>query len=131
MSESRAKIFVCEPKQETEETPCAERIARHLATEAYRRPVTDADVQLLMKFYKTGRAEAGGFDSGVTELVTAVLSSPDFLYRAIRSSTTPGDSRQLTDLELASRLSFFIWNEGPDEQLIGLATRISSRIPRS
>jgi hypothetical protein len=119
LSESRAKIFVCQPKQEAEERPCAERIARHLATEAYRRPVTDADVQLLMKFYATGRAEAGGFDSGVTELVTAILSSPDFLYRAISSS--PNQTRQLSQLELASRLSFFLWNEGPDEQLIGLA----------
>ncbi len=99
--------------------PVRERIARHLATEAFRRPVTDADVQLLMKFYATGRAEPGGFDSGVTELVTAILSSPDFLYRAISSSPNPGESRQLNDLELASRLSFLIWNEGPDEQLIG------------
>ena len=122
LSESRAKIFVCQPKQESEERPCAERIARHLATEAYRRPVTDADVQVLMKFYATGRSEPGGFDAGVTELVTAVLSSPDFLYRAISAPPTPGESRPLSDLELASRLSFFLWNEGPDEQLIGLAT---------
>jgi mono/diheme cytochrome c family protein len=119
LSESRAKIFVCQPKQEAEERPCAERIARHLATQAFRRPVTDADVKGLMKFYETGRAEAGGFDSGVTDLVTAVLSSPDFLYRAI--STSPHESRPLNDLELASRLSFFLWNQGPDEQLIGLA----------
>jgi hypothetical protein len=84
--------------------------------------VTDADVKLLMKFYETGRAEAGGFDSGVTELVTAVLSSPDFLYRAISTSPTPNQSRQLSDLELASRLSFFLWSEGPDEPLINLAS---------
>jgi len=121
LSESRAKIFVCQPKQESEETRCAERIARHLATEAFRRPATDADVQLLMKFYATGRGEPGGFDSGVTELVIAVLSSPDFLYRAIRSS--PGATRPLSDFELASRVSFFIWNQGPDEQLIGLANK--------
>ncbi len=88
LSESRAKIFICEPKQESEETACAERITRHLATQAFRRPATDADVRTLMKFYTTGRAEAGGFDSGVIELVTAILSSPDFLYRAI--SSTPG-----------------------------------------
>jgi hypothetical protein len=123
LSESRARIFVCQPKQEAEERPCAERITRHLATEAFRRPVTDADVKLLMKFYDTGRAETGGFDSGVTELVTAILSSPDFLYRAISTSPTPDQSRPLNDLELASRLSFFLWNQGPDEELIGLATR--------
>ncbi len=86
LSESRAKIFVCQPKTEAEEKPCAEQITRHLATQAFRRPVTDADVKVLMKFYETGRKEPGGFDSGVTELVTAILSSPDFLYRAI--STT-------------------------------------------
>ncbi|HVY81385.1 MAG TPA: DUF1592 domain-containing protein [Steroidobacteraceae bacterium] len=120
LSESRAKIFVCQPKTEAEERPCAEKITRHLATQAFRRPVTDADVKLLMKFYETGRAEPGGFDSGVTELITAILSSPDFLYRAIR--TTPGQERALNDLELASRLSFFLWSEGPDEQLLDLAT---------
>jgi mono/diheme cytochrome c family protein len=123
LSESRAKIFVCQPKSEAEERPCAERITRHLATQAFRRPVTDADVKLLMKFYDVGRAEAGGFDSGVTELVTAVLSSPDFLYRAITTSPQPDASRELNDLELASRLSFFLWNQGPDAQLIDLASR--------
>ncbi len=121
LSASRAKIFVCEPQQPAEERPCAERIARHLATEAFRRPVTDDDVKSLMAFYDVGRTEPGGFDSGVTELITAILSSPDFLYRAISSPTTPGQSRPLTDLELASRLSFFLWNEGPDPQLLQLA----------
>jgi hypothetical protein len=121
LSASRAKIFICQPKTEAEERPCAEAITRHLATEAFRRPVTDADVKLLMRFYETGRAERGGFDSGVTELVTAILSSPDFLYRAISTPPAPNQTRQLSDLELASRLSFFLWSEGPDEQLINLA----------
>ena len=122
LSASRAKIFICQPKTEAEERPCAEAITRHLATRAFRRPVTDADVKLLMRFYETGRAERGGFDSGVTELVTAILSSPDFLYRAISTPRAPNQARQLSDLELASRLSFFLWSEGPDEQLINLAT---------
>lgn len=121
LSASRAKIFICEPKQAAEERPCAERIARHLATQAFRRPVTDADVNWLMKFYEAGRSQPGGFDSGVTELITAILSSPDFMYRAISSPTVAGQSRELTDLELASRLSFFLWNEGPDQQLLTLA----------
>ena len=121
LSASRAKIFVCQPKTEAEERPCAAAITRHLATKAFRRPVTDADVKLLMRFYETGRAERGGFDSGVTELVTAILSSPDFLYRAISTPRGPNQNRQLSDLELASRLSFFLWSEGPDEQLINLA----------
>ena len=123
LSESRARIFVCQPKTEAEERPCAERITRHLATEAFRRPVTDADVKLLMKFYETGRAEAGGFDSGVTELITAILSSPDFLYRSISTAPAPNQSRELNGLELASRLSFFLWNTGPDKELIDLATQ--------
>jgi mono/diheme cytochrome c family protein len=123
LSASRAKIFICEPQQPSEERPCAEKIARHLATEAFRRPVSDADVQLLMKFYETGRADPGGFDSGVIELITAILSSPDFLYRAISAPANAAESRQLDDLELASRLSFFLWNQGPDEQLLALANK--------
>jgi hypothetical protein len=130
LSESRAKIFVCQPKGEAEEKPCAENITRHLATQAFRRPVTDADVKLLMKFYETGRAEQGGFDSGVTELVTAVLSSPDFLYRAISTSPNPNDTRKLNDLELASRLSFLLWSEGPDEQLLSLAANKTLSDPK-
>ncbi len=121
MSASRAKIFVCQPKSAADERPCAEKIARNLAAQAYRRPVTDADVKLLMPFYDGARADSGGFDAGVTELVTAILSSPDFLYRAIPASTKAEESRPLTDLELASRLSFLMWNTGPDQQLLDLA----------
>jgi mono/diheme cytochrome c family protein len=121
LSDSRAKIFICQPKTAAEERPCAQQIARHLGTKAYRRPVTDADVNVLMKFYDMGRKDSGGFDAGVTELVTAVLSSPDFLYRAIAVSPKADESRLLSDLELASRLSFFLWSSGPDQQLIDLA----------
>jgi hypothetical protein len=118
---SRAKIFVCQPQKSSEERACARRIARHLATQAFRRPATDEDVQRLLKFYDAGRAEAGGFDAGVTELVAAILSSPDFLYRAIPAARTADTSRDLNDLELASRLSFFLWNEVPDATLLELA----------
>lgn len=121
MNESRSKIFVCEPAEAAEERPCAEQIARQLATRAFRRPVSDADLEWLMPFYEAGRAEAGGFDAGVTELVTAILSSPDFLYRAIRTAQEPGEARPLDDLELASRLAFFLWSQGPDDELIALA----------
>ncbi len=75
---------------EPEEKPCAEKIARHLATQAYRRPVTDADVQRLMGFYATGRKDIGNFVGGVQEIVMAVISSPDFLYRTIQ----PKDDKQ-------------------------------------
>lgn len=119
LSDSRKRIFVCQPETEAEERPCAERIASHLATKAFRRPVTDEDLDWLMPFYDVGRAEEGGFDSGVLELVTAILASPDFLYRAIESA--PDEPRLLSDLELATRLAFFLWSQGPDEELIALA----------
>ncbi|HTW36989.1 MAG TPA: DUF1592 domain-containing protein [Steroidobacteraceae bacterium] len=123
LSASRAKIFICEPKDATEERPCAERIAGHLATRAFRRPVTGADVNWLMKFYDDGRSQPGGFDSGVTELVTAILASPDFMYRALSAPTVAGQSLALTDLELASRLSFFLWDQGPDQELLAVAEK--------
>lgn len=122
MSASRKQIFVCQPAEIAEERPCAESIARNLATRAFRRPVTDADLDWLLPFYEAGRAEEGGFDAGVVELVTAILSSPDFLYRAIRTAPEADGARPLDGLELASRLAFFLWSQGPDEQLLALAT---------
>ena len=121
LSASRAKIFICEPKSTAEERPCAERIARHLATQAFRRPVTDDDLNRLMKFYEAGRSRPGGFNAGVTDLITAILASPDFMYRALSAPTVPGQSLALSDLELATRLSFFLWDQGPDQELLNLA----------
>ena len=123
MSASREKIFVCEPKAASEERACAEQIAANLARRAYRRPVTKADVDALMPFYETGHKEPGGFGSGVKYIVTAVLSSPDFLYRAIQPAGNAPDApvHALTDIELASRLSFFLWSQGPDDELLNLA----------
>ncbi len=118
---SREKIFICEPRETAEERPCAENIARNLAVRAFRRPVTDADLDLRMPFYELGPAAEGGFDAGVTELVTAILSSPDFLYRSI-DGPQGIEARPLDDLELASRLSFFLWSQGPDAELITLAS---------
>jgi mono/diheme cytochrome c family protein len=119
-NDSRDRIFVCAPVGPAEERPCAQQIARHMATLAFRRPVTDAEIERLMPFYEMGRAEPGGFDAGVTELVTAILSSPDFLYRTIPASPDPNESRLLTDLELATRLSYFLWSTGPDGELLEL-----------
>ncbi|HXS78623.1 MAG TPA: DUF1592 domain-containing protein, partial [Gammaproteobacteria bacterium] len=118
---SRDKIFVCTPASSADERPCAERIASTLATRAFRRPAGADDVARLMPFYENGR-KLGTFDTGVEQLVTAVLASPDFLYRAIAPS--PDDHGQkfaLDDFELASRLSFFLWSQGPDEELLKLA----------
>jgi len=120
---SRALIFVCDPHKIGEQA-CAKRIIEHLARRAFRRLVTADDVARLMPFYEAGRKDAGSFDAGIEQVVAAVLASPDFLFRAIRAPEgTPANSEfALTDLELASRLSFFLWNTGPDEELLTLAS---------
>jgi hypothetical protein len=119
-SPSRDLIYVCSPEA-AGEAACARQIVRNLATRAYRRPATEVDVERLLPFYEAARQEGGDFDRGVERLVTAVLVSPDFLYRAIRAPE--GQEAALSDLELASRLSFFIWSTGPDEELLDLAIR--------
>src|SRR5688572_12104055 len=118
---SRDKIFVCTPESPADERPCAERLAKTLATRAFRRPAEADDVERLMPFYENGRS-LGTFDTGVEQLVTAVLASPDFLYRAIAPPTGDhGETFALDDFELASRLSFFLWSQGPDDELLELA----------
>ncbi len=118
----RDLIFICDPKN-TGEQACATQIAGNLARRAFRRPVTADDVASLMPFYEAGRQDGGSFDQGIEQVVAAVLASPDFLYRAIRGprGASPDTGFALTDLELASRLSFFLWNTGPDDELLKLA----------
>ncbi|MEO8307634.1 MAG: DUF1592 domain-containing protein [Pseudomonadota bacterium] len=120
---SRDRIFVCHPETVADEEPCARRIAQHLTTRAYRRPVTAADVDHLMPFFTTGRKEVGSFDGGIEALVAGVLVSPDYLYRAIQPApdSIAGAVYKLSDLELASRLSFFLWSDGPDDELLSVA----------
>ncbi len=118
-SVTRRKIFICKPANEAEEAPCAHRIVSNLAQQAFRRPVTDEDLRPLLAFYERDRQE-GGFDAGIRSSLAAILASPLFLYRA----ESAGDGvRTLTDLELASRLSFFIWSSLPDEELLSLAAK--------
>ncbi len=119
---SRALIFVCDP-QKLGEPACAKRITENLARRAFHRPATSEDVARLMPFYEAGREGGGSFDQGIEQVVAAVLASPDFLYRTIRGwqESSANGEFALTDLELASRLSFFLWNTGPDEQLLNLA----------
>ncbi len=126
-SPTRPMIFVCDPKA-IGELPCARQIAQNLAHRAYSRPVTEADMAYLMRFYNEGRLDNQPFDSGVEEIVAGVLSSPDFLYRAIQGQISRGAKTAiktsefaLTDLELARRLSFFLWNTPPDAELLKLA----------
>jgi len=119
-SSSRARIFICQPRAPREEAACATRIVENLARRAFRRPVTADDVNPLMAFYKSGSA-TGGFDGGVRDALSAILASPHFLYR-VESGDAAGGTRTLSDLELASRLSFFLWSSLPDEELLKLAT---------
>jgi mono/diheme cytochrome c family protein len=121
-STTRPLIYVCDPAK-IGETPCAKQIAENLAHRAYRRPLTEDDISHLMSFYNEGRLENGTFDQGITEVVAAVLASPDFLFRSIQTPKGMSKKSQfpLSDLELASRLSFFIWNTGPDAELLKLA----------
>ncbi|HEX5045867.1 MAG TPA: DUF1592 domain-containing protein [Gammaproteobacteria bacterium] len=119
---SRAKLFVCEPEVASRERECAERITADLARRAFRRPVGKADLDRLLPFYEEGRKGPGGFDEGIELMTTAVLASPDFLYRTIAPTKDPNAKAQaLTPLELASRLSFFLWSQGPDDELLKLA----------
>jgi Uncharacterized protein involved in ubiquinone biosynthesis len=121
---SREKIFICEPRSPDEEFACARRITENLARRAYRRPVDQSDIDRLMPFFEAGRKLSGGFDAGIQQIVTAVLASPDFLYRAIVPPENGDHSpvHPLSDLELASRLSFFLWSRGPDDELLELAS---------
>jgi hypothetical protein len=118
-SPSRQLLYVCDPKT-AGEPACARQITENLAKRAFRRPVTAEDIARLLPFYEAGRKE-GDFNLGIERMVTAVLASPEFLYRAIRAPQTA--EAALSDLELASRLSFFIWNAVPDDELLDLATR--------
>ena len=119
---SRQKIFSCYPANNDEERSCALEILSDLARQAFRRPVTDRDLEPLMAFYDNGHAE-GGFETGIQKGVMAILASTKFLYRAepLPEDAEPGDVFPVTDMELASRLSFFLWGRGPDEELITLA----------
>ena len=120
---SREKVFICKPEVPDQERACAERIAQDLAGRAYRRPVTKEDVERLMPFYDAGHEGSGGFNTGIEQLVTAILVSPDFLYRGIAQPQKDTKFYALNDLELASRLSFFLWKRAPDDELLTLAKK--------
>ena len=116
----RRRIFLCTPMQPAEENDCARRIISTLAQRAFRRPVTSTMLQPLLAFYESSRS-VGGFDIGIRDALAAVLASPYFLYRS-----EGGDAngvRTLNDLELASRLSFFLWSSIPDDELLQVAMR--------
>jgi mono/diheme cytochrome c family protein len=121
-SPSRSRIFICQPASKAEEISCATKILSTFARRAYRRPATSEDVQVLLGFYRRARA-AANFDAGIRAALERVLVSPDFLYRieADPVNVAPNAVYRLSDVELASRLSFFLWNSIPDDQLLDLA----------
>ncbi len=121
---SRRRIFVCQPKTASEELPCAKTIISTLARRAYRRPVNDADLELLLSFYQKGRNK-GSFDAGIETALRLILTDPKFLYRAEPdpASVKPDSVYRISDLELASRLSFFLWSSGPDDELLNVAAQ--------
>jgi hypothetical protein len=127
---SRKRIFSCYPQSADEEAACAEEILAILARRAYRRPPTEADMADLMRIYGEGRQE-GTFDWGVRRALTAILAHPKFLYRLepAPDDVAPGEAYELSDLELASRLSFFLWSSAPDDELLAIAERGELRAP--
>jgi len=128
---SRRRIFGCVPTGAADEAPCARKIVSALARRAYRRPVRDEELATLMAFYEKGRTDAD-FEVGIQQALARILVAPAFLYRAETepSSIRPGASFRLSSLDIASRLSFFLWSSIPDEELLTLATRGTLRDPK-
>ena len=119
---ARRKIFVCRPASEADEDACARKIVSTLAQRAYRQPPSTLDQDTLLSFYREGRKN-GGFDAGIEQAVSRVLADPRFVFRFERepANLPAGRSYRISDLELASRLSFFVWSSIPDDELLGLA----------
>src|SRR5215510_7943132 len=123
-SPSRRKIFVCRPANTADEDACARKIVSNLATHAFRRPATGADVDSLTAFYQEGR-KAGHFDQGIENALARLLTDPKFIYRieAEPPNLKQGDTYLISDIDLASRLSFFLWSTIPDDELIRVASQ--------
>jgi len=121
---SRRRIFVCHPSQSSEEAACARQIISILARRAYRQPAAESDVERVMEFYDRGRRN-GGFEAGIETAVQRILASPKFVFRAEHDpdGAAPGSVYPVGDLDLASRLSFFLWSSIPDDELLRLAAQ--------
>ena len=127
---SRQQIFSCRPDPGMDETGCTSEIVSRLARLAFRRPVTGDDMAMLLDFYRQGRAQ-GDFDAGIEMVLRRILVSPDFLFRRETDpeGVAPGTGYPITDVELASRLSFFLWSSIPDDELLSMAERGTLRDP--
>jgi hypothetical protein len=124
-TQSRDEIFECYPVESSKEGDCARTIISSLAGKAFRRPATETDVEEVMAFFRAGREEGGSFDYGIEAALQRILADPEFIYRRELepSGVAAGSPYPISDLELASRLSFFLWSSIPDEELIGLASQ--------
>src|SRR5262249_18537495 len=120
---SRRAIFVCYPRAVSEESACGTKILSRVARMAYRRPVTKDDIETLIGFFDNGRRDGGSFDAGIQFALERLLMDPDFLLRVYRDSKQSEGIYRLSDFEVASRLSFFLWSTIPDERLLDLAER--------
>lgn len=120
-SPSRDKIFSCYPASADQELSCATQILTELGTQAYRRPVDRDDVELLLQFFEVGRREGGDFETGIQRSLQLILADPEFIYRSELPGEGDGQYYAISDLELASRLAFFLWSSPPDAELLELA----------
>src|SRR5262245_49509475 len=129
-SPSRRRVFSCRPATRADEEPCARKIGTTLARRAFRGDLTDADMKRLMAFYQSGR-QAGGFEKGIQTALQRVLASPKFVFHveAEPASIKPGGTYSISDLELASRLSFFLWSTVPDDELLQVASKGTLHTP--
>jgi hypothetical protein len=121
---SRERIFSCHPARGHEQQRCAEEIITALGSRAFRRPLSETDLAELLHYYERGVASRD-FEEGIRSAITAILASPSFLYRGeqVPPNSSPGERYRIDDLELASKLSFFLWNTIPDDELLGVAAR--------
>ena len=126
---SRRKIFACRPDVGADEIPCAKKIISTLARQAYRRPSTDTDLEDLLSVFQQGRSVPAKneppFDAGIRTVVQTLISDPEFVFRFEHTppNVQPGSNYRISDLELAARLSYFLWSSAPDDQLITLASQ--------
>jgi len=130
-SESRRRVFVCTPKTAAQEAPCADRILSGVARRAFRRPLVKGDTDAALTMYREERSAGGDFDAGIRSGLARVLTSPAFLFRSEHdpANLPNGAAHQITDIDLASRLSFFLWSSIPDDELLNLAIAGRLRAP--
>src|SRR5205085_10398141 len=128
----RQRLFVCKPATAAKEAGCASEILTSIARRAYRRPVVESDLEAPLAFYTDARKRGGDFNAGIRAGLARILASPSFIFRSERDPATlpAGSAHRVSDLELASRMSFFLWSSIPDDELLNLAIAGRLREPK-